>query len=82
MRYFQRNLLKGIQLAPPGYTSAKSALAIIRNRGNFLADQESWDAIEKGIELLRSGPALAEADVLLAHPTTWSAIRRQTTTIS
>jgi HK97 family phage major capsid protein len=40
-----------------------------------------WDALEKGIELLRSGPALAEANLLLAHPTTWSAIRRATNTI-
>jgi alkanesulfonate monooxygenase SsuD/methylene tetrahydromethanopterin reductase-like flavin-dependent oxidoreductase (luciferase family) len=47
--YFIRNLLKNITLAPPGYTSARSALAILRNRGNFLAEQESWDAIENGV---------------------------------
>ncbi len=47
--YFVKNLLKNITLAPPGYTSAKSALAILRNRGNFLAEQESWEAIEKGV---------------------------------
>jgi alkanesulfonate monooxygenase SsuD/methylene tetrahydromethanopterin reductase-like flavin-dependent oxidoreductase (luciferase family) len=47
--YFIRNLLKNITLAPPGYTSAKSALAIIRNRGQFLADQPDWNAIEKGV---------------------------------
>jgi hypothetical protein len=35
-----------------------------------------WDAIEKGIEVLRSGPALAEANLMLAHPQTWSAVRR------
>ncbi len=28
-----RNLLKDISLAPPGYTSAQSALAILKNRG-------------------------------------------------
>ena len=39
-----------------------------------------WDCIEQGIELLRSGPALAEADLALCHPSTWSAIRRQTNT--
>ena len=27
-----------------------------------------WDALEKGIELLRSGPALAEANLMLAPP--------------
>ena len=37
-----------------------------------------WDAIEHGIEALRSGPALAEPDLALAHPSTWSAIRRTT----
>lgn len=37
-----------------------------------------WDALEKGIELLRSGPDLATADLCLVHPTTWSAIRRVT----
>jgi HK97 family phage major capsid protein len=39
-----------------------------------------WDAIEHGIELLRSGPAKATPDLALAHPSTWSAIRRQTNT--
>lgn len=37
-----------------------------------------WDAIERGIELLRSCPALAEPDLLLTTPGTWSAIRRVT----
>ena len=39
-----------------------------------------WDAIEMGIEALRSGPALAEPDLALIHPTTWSLIRRATNT--
>ena len=38
--YFVKNLLKNIGLAPPGYTSARSALAILKNRGTFLAEQE------------------------------------------
>jgi HK97 family phage major capsid protein len=40
-----------------------------------------WDALEKGIELLRSGPALADPDLCLMHPSTWSAVRRQTNTL-
>ena len=56
LRYFMRNLLKNISLAPPGYTSAKSALAILRNRGQFLADQKDWDAIEKGIFAIVGSP--------------------------
>src|SRR5271166_1097435 len=57
LRYFQRNLLKKIDLAPPGYTSARSALAIMRNRGNFLAEQESWDDIDKGVFAIVGSPA-------------------------
>src|ERR1700757_344018 len=34
----------------------------------------SWDALEKGIAELRSGPALAEPDLCLMHPTGWSAV--------
>lgn len=34
------------------------------------------DGIEAAIAVLRTGPALAEADLLVLHPTTWSAIRR------
>jgi alkanesulfonate monooxygenase SsuD/methylene tetrahydromethanopterin reductase-like flavin-dependent oxidoreductase (luciferase family) len=49
MWYFIRNLLKGIALAPPGYTSARSALAIMKNRGAFLSEQKTWDDIEKGV---------------------------------
>ncbi len=56
LRYFQRNLLKNIALAPPGYTSARSVLAIIRNRGQFLSEQESWDDIEKGVFAIVGSP--------------------------
>jgi len=57
LRYFQRNLLKKIDLAPPGYTSARSALAILRNRGKFLAEQESWEDIDKGVFAIVGSPA-------------------------
>jgi alkanesulfonate monooxygenase SsuD/methylene tetrahydromethanopterin reductase-like flavin-dependent oxidoreductase (luciferase family) len=56
LAYFRHNLLKNIALAPPGYTSAKSALAILRNRGQFLADQKDWDAIEKGVFAIVGSP--------------------------
>jgi hypothetical protein len=39
-----------------------------------------WDALEHAIETLRSGPALAEPDLILMHPSTWSAVRRQVNT--
>jgi len=57
IRYFQRNLLKNISMAPPGYTSAKSAMAIMRNRKQFLSEQESWDDIEKGVFAIVGSPA-------------------------
>src|SRR5262249_43958240 len=55
--YFVRNLLKGIGLAPPGYTSARSALAIIKNHSAFLIEQKTWDDIEKGVFALVGSPA-------------------------
>lgn len=57
LRYFQRFLLKNISLAPPGYTSARSVLAILKNRGQFLSEQESWDDIEKGVFMITGSPA-------------------------
>jgi alkanesulfonate monooxygenase SsuD/methylene tetrahydromethanopterin reductase-like flavin-dependent oxidoreductase (luciferase family) len=54
--YFVRNLLKGIGLAPPGYTSARSAAAIIKNRPLFLAEQKTWDDIEKGVYAIVGSP--------------------------
>jgi len=54
--YFVRNLLKGIGLVPPGYTSPKSALAILKNRPQFLAYQETWKAIEDGVFAIVGSP--------------------------
>jgi alkanesulfonate monooxygenase SsuD/methylene tetrahydromethanopterin reductase-like flavin-dependent oxidoreductase (luciferase family) len=56
--YFVRNLLKGIGLclSPPGYTSAKSALAIIKNHGAFLATQNTWQDIENGVFAIVGSP--------------------------
>jgi alkanesulfonate monooxygenase SsuD/methylene tetrahydromethanopterin reductase-like flavin-dependent oxidoreductase (luciferase family) len=55
--YFSRNLLKGIGLTPPGYTSPRSALAILKNHGAFLSEQKTWDDIEKGVYALVGSPA-------------------------
>jgi alkanesulfonate monooxygenase SsuD/methylene tetrahydromethanopterin reductase-like flavin-dependent oxidoreductase (luciferase family) len=54
--YFIRNLLKGITTAPPGYTSPRSALAIIKNRSQFLIEQTTWDQIEKGVFAIVGSP--------------------------
>jgi alkanesulfonate monooxygenase SsuD/methylene tetrahydromethanopterin reductase-like flavin-dependent oxidoreductase (luciferase family) len=55
--YFIKNLLKGIGLAPPGYTSPRSALAIINNHKYFLYEQKTWDDIEKGVFAIVGSPA-------------------------
>jgi alkanesulfonate monooxygenase SsuD/methylene tetrahydromethanopterin reductase-like flavin-dependent oxidoreductase (luciferase family) len=55
--YFQRNLLKGINLFPPGYTTPRSALAMLKNRKYFLAEQKTWDDIEAGVFGFVGSPA-------------------------
>lgn len=54
--YFVRNLLKGIGLTPPGYTSARSAAAILKNQKHFLYAQKTWDDIEKGVFAIVGSP--------------------------
>lgn len=54
--YFVKNLLKGIGIAPPGYTSPKSALAILKNQAKFLSEQKTWDDIEKGAFAIVGSP--------------------------
>jgi alkanesulfonate monooxygenase SsuD/methylene tetrahydromethanopterin reductase-like flavin-dependent oxidoreductase (luciferase family) len=54
--YFVRNLMKNISLTPPGYTSARSALAILKNRGQFLPEQKTWDDVEKGVFAIVGSP--------------------------
>jgi alkanesulfonate monooxygenase SsuD/methylene tetrahydromethanopterin reductase-like flavin-dependent oxidoreductase (luciferase family) len=54
--YFIKNLLKGIGLTPPGYTSAKSAAAILKNQKYFLYTQKTWEDIEKGVFAIVGSP--------------------------
>ncbi len=54
--YFVRNLLKGIGIVPPGYTSVRSAAAIEKTRHLFLAAQKTWDDIEKGVFAIVGSP--------------------------
>jgi alkanesulfonate monooxygenase SsuD/methylene tetrahydromethanopterin reductase-like flavin-dependent oxidoreductase (luciferase family) len=55
--YFVRNLLRGVLLTPPGYTSARSAVALLKNRKYFLAEQTTWDDVEKGVFAIVGSPA-------------------------
>ena len=54
--YFTKNLLKNISLTPPGYTSAKSAAALLKQQKYFLAHQKSWDDMEKGVFSIVGSP--------------------------
>ena len=54
--YFIKKLLLGLDIAPPGYTSIKSAMAIDKNRGKFMASVETWDEIEKGVYAIVGSP--------------------------
>jgi alkanesulfonate monooxygenase SsuD/methylene tetrahydromethanopterin reductase-like flavin-dependent oxidoreductase (luciferase family) len=54
--YFVRNLLKNIMLAPPGYTSPRSALAILKNRNLFVQAQQTWQDIENGVFAIVGSP--------------------------
>src|SRR5262249_33758347 len=54
--YFKRNRLKNIGLTPPGYTSPKSALAILKNHKYFLWTQDTWDDVEKGVYAIVGSP--------------------------
>jgi alkanesulfonate monooxygenase SsuD/methylene tetrahydromethanopterin reductase-like flavin-dependent oxidoreductase (luciferase family) len=54
--YFARNLLKNISLAPPGYTSPRSALAMVRNRGLFLYGHDKWSDVEEGVYAIVGSP--------------------------
>src|SRR6516164_6532183 len=63
--YFVRNLMKNINLVPPGYTSARSALAILKSRSQFLAEKKTWAEIEDGVYAIVGSPATVRQK--LAH---------------
>ncbi len=54
--YFVKNLLKNIGLTPPGYTSAASAIALIKQQKQFLANQTTWDEVENGVFAIVGSP--------------------------
>jgi alkanesulfonate monooxygenase SsuD/methylene tetrahydromethanopterin reductase-like flavin-dependent oxidoreductase (luciferase family) len=64
--YFARKLLKGINIAPPGYTSARSFQKIIEAMPSFLLHQETWDQVEEGAYAIVGSPATVR-DKLIDH---------------
>jgi HK97 family phage major capsid protein len=59
-----------------GMTTTTGILTLAAT-GTTASPPNNWDDIAGGIALLRTGPALAEPDLLLLHPDTWTAIRTQ-----
>jgi alkanesulfonate monooxygenase SsuD/methylene tetrahydromethanopterin reductase-like flavin-dependent oxidoreductase (luciferase family) len=54
--YFAKKLLKGIDISPPGYTSVKSAISILKNQDKFLAYVDNWKQIEDGMFAIVGSP--------------------------
>jgi alkanesulfonate monooxygenase SsuD/methylene tetrahydromethanopterin reductase-like flavin-dependent oxidoreductase (luciferase family) len=55
-RYFREKLLKGILTTPPGYTSPKSAISLLKSRKYFLSEVKTWDEVEKGVYAIVGSP--------------------------
>ncbi len=46
--YFVKKLLPGINITPPGYTSARSVIGIAKAMKTFMMNLETWDQVEEG----------------------------------
>jgi alkanesulfonate monooxygenase SsuD/methylene tetrahydromethanopterin reductase-like flavin-dependent oxidoreductase (luciferase family) len=55
--YFARNLLKGLAVFPPGYTSAQSIAAINKAMGKFLTNITTRKEVEDGAYAIVGSPA-------------------------
>src|SRR5262249_37119342 len=55
--HFAKKLLPGINIAPPGYTSARSAMKVISSFGDFMLNLETWEQIEDGDYVICGSPA-------------------------
>ena len=64
--YFVRKLLNGVQIAPPGYTSAVSAMRMRDAHGSFLLSVKDWDEVIKGSYAIVGSPQTV-ADQLCHH---------------
>ena len=67
--YFQKKLIPGLTLSPPGYTSVRSALRVmkaLRDGKTFINSCESWEDVEKGTFAIVGSPETV-ADRLIEH---------------
>jgi alkanesulfonate monooxygenase SsuD/methylene tetrahydromethanopterin reductase-like flavin-dependent oxidoreductase (luciferase family) len=57
--YFQKKLINGLTLSPPGYTSPQSALRVLRamrDGKTWINSVESWDDVERGVFAIVGSP--------------------------
>jgi alkanesulfonate monooxygenase SsuD/methylene tetrahydromethanopterin reductase-like flavin-dependent oxidoreductase (luciferase family) len=64
--YFARNLLKGLTILPPGYTSAQSIAVISRAKAQFLSNVTTRQQVEQGSYAVVGSPATVR-DRLIEH---------------
>lgn len=55
--YFAKKLLPGIDISPPGYTTARSVLKIASARHDFMLFAETWEQVEEGGYAIVGSPA-------------------------
>jgi alkanesulfonate monooxygenase SsuD/methylene tetrahydromethanopterin reductase-like flavin-dependent oxidoreductase (luciferase family) len=55
--HFAHKLLPGINISPPGYTSARSALKVLGSFGDFMLNVTTWDEIMGGDYAIVGSPA-------------------------
>ena len=62
--YFAKKLLPGIEISPPGYTSARSALKLVSARNDFMLYTENWDQVEEGAYAIVGSPATVKQKMI------------------
>lgn len=64
--YFAHRLLNGIQISPPGYTTARSAMRLLEAQGSFMTSVKTWEDVEAGDYAIVGSPATV-TEKLLGH---------------
>jgi len=62
--YFAKKLLPGIEISPPGYTSARSALKLVSARNDFMLYVDNWDQVEEGAYAIVGSPATVKQKMI------------------
>ena len=62
--YFVKNLLRGLRITPPGYTSLRSLSKILASSGDFLEEVKTWEEVEAGAYAIVGSPATVRDQIL------------------